>query len=591
MSETPFEPKSLRIIALFTDSDARYQIPPYQRHYEWGDDEVNQLWEDLIESWEDNPKGNYFLGSVITSKPRTETRYVDVIDGQQRLTTLMILFCVIRDLYPNLNENNDSEFAVPYNTIKEAIKSSQDGRERFVLQQRFLPGDNSKTDFAENIIADGATDNLERPHRSLMDQDNPKHKFINSAFIFREKLRELGQEKAEEFINYLFYRVQVIRIDCKEVSFAIKLFQVINTRGLNLSPADLLKSFLFGEISDDQGEADALRRHFMTDWAQTEEMVSECRESMVNMFTLYSYYIRASNPKRSLYEELSDQFRTQLNNGEGATEILGKIKGFVKDYNQTIYDDEENKAICSLWYLPWEMHWKSILLSALQESHSNYNEIAQEIRRFYYLNWLAKNTLTSIKQPSFDVIKEIKEGGSIDDIRKTLWKNSEESLIPDAIRNLDSNKMAEQRWAKPLLILLEYQNVDSCPYIYMNSKLHLEHIFPQSPESGWGHINKDVAEKYLNSAGNITLLSGKKNIGARNKPFAEKIGFYKGQQGNSEGTTSFTITQKIISDYETNKYEKQWTEEAMRNRKEWFLSKIAKLLDIETELADYKTKP
>jgi uncharacterized protein with ParB-like and HNH nuclease domain len=108
--EEPFKPLSLSIRELFGNADALYKIPQYQRPYKWEDEQIDKLWDDVYESYQ-NGEENYFLGSIITAKPRDNEKsaYVDVVDGQQRLTTLMIMFCVVRDLYPDINAGKFKE--------------------------------------------------------------------------------------------------------------------------------------------------------------------------------------------------------------------------------------------------------------------------------------------------------------------------------------------------------------------------------------------------------------------------------------------------------------------------------------------------
>ncbi len=101
--EDIFKPSSLTIKQLFGNTDALYQIPRYQRPYSWGDEQLEKLWDDLTESYES--ESNYFLGSVITAKPEESSTYLDIVDGQQRLTTLTIMMCVYRDLYPSINDH------------------------------------------------------------------------------------------------------------------------------------------------------------------------------------------------------------------------------------------------------------------------------------------------------------------------------------------------------------------------------------------------------------------------------------------------------------------------------------------------------
>ena len=116
-----FTPASLTIKQLFNNSDSLYQIPRYQRPYKWADEQVDKLWDDLTEAYE-NKTESYFLGSVITAAPQDTSSYLDIVDGQQRITTLMILFAVVRDLYTNLNRSPVTPD--PSNITIKTIKSS-----------------------------------------------------------------------------------------------------------------------------------------------------------------------------------------------------------------------------------------------------------------------------------------------------------------------------------------------------------------------------------------------------------------------------------------------------------------------------------
>ncbi|GAP71185.1 protein of unknown function DUF262 [Bacteroidales bacterium 6E] len=244
--EEPFKPLSLSIGELFGNIDALYKIPQYQRPYKWEDEQVEKLWDDIYDAYENN-EDNYFLGSIITAKPRDNEKsaYVDVVDGQQRITTLMILFCVIRDLYPEINKDNISQnpFAVDIDRLAASISrlGKADRLKLYTHRQH-------QSDFHEQIIK-GNTRDLRKPYKyQIKTDEEPKYKFINTAVIFREKFIVLGQAQSEELINYLFNQVKIIRIDCKNREFAIKLFQVLNDRGMDLTAADLIKSFLLEKL-------------------------------------------------------------------------------------------------------------------------------------------------------------------------------------------------------------------------------------------------------------------------------------------------------------------------------------------------------
>ena len=404
--EEPFKPLSLSIKELFGNADSLYKVPQYQRPYKWENDQVDKLWDDIYEAYE-NEEENYFLGSIITAKPRGDEKsaYVDVVDGQQRLTTLMILFCVVRDLYPKINEQNSDEnpFAVDINTIQSSIALF--GKSK---RLKLTTHSQHQSDFDELILS-GNTLSLKKPYKyQVRSDEEPKYKFTNTAIIFREKLSTLGEEASALLIDFLFNQVKIIRIDCKNREFAIKLFQVLNDRGMDLTAADLIKSFLLEKLYEKyKGDGDTTKlkeEQFISDWRCMEQNIKSCDISLNDLFIIYEYYLLGQNPKKSLYDELQNAFKDKDPNM-----VISDVKQFAELYVKKIYEIDD-KVLFSFWYIRWNMYWKSICLAALHEKYPDFELLIKALRRFYYLYWIAGKTLSQIKQTSFNLIKWIKEG-------------------------------------------------------------------------------------------------------------------------------------------------------------------------------------
>ena len=171
-----FNPKSLTINKLFTDVDSLYQIPKYQRPYKWTDDQIDKLRDDLWESYI-NQEANYFLGSVITAKPVKGGSYLDIVDGQQRMTTLIILFAVVRDIYPKINEVlcESDPSAIGETHLKSAIlHNDKFGRLRLHTHS------NHQSDF-DNIIVKGDISSLKNHIRKTLER--MKNQNINSLIL------------------------------------------------------------------------------------------------------------------------------------------------------------------------------------------------------------------------------------------------------------------------------------------------------------------------------------------------------------------------------------------------------------------------
>lgn len=579
--EDIFKPQSLTIGELLGNKDALYQIPRYQRPYSWGEDQLDKLWSDLVDAQHSEP--NYFLGSVITAKPEDVSNYLDVVDGQQRLTTLIILISVCRDLYPNINEDilESNPFAIDGTIVKSSIKLN-DRFERLRLKTH----SNHESDFQDLIIKDGKSILNKRPFKKdLRIEQAPHFKFMNASIFFKEKLEELGEKATGLFINYLFNSVKIIRIDCQSVSFAIKLFQVLNDRGLDLSNSDLIKSFLIGKIHKIyEHDADLKRQYedrFMDDWKSCEIIAIDTEESMNNLFVMFEYFLLEKNPEKSLYDELKRLFELRNPN-----DVIKEFKDFITNYKYQVYHSKDT-VIYSLYYLRWSVYWRTIVTTAIYVNYAEIPQFLKIFRRYYYINWIAGNTLSKIKQTSFNLIGALKRQDSIEIIRDELEKQlKKENTVEKAVINLNGDIYFEQ-WCKPLLFMIEYQQQENAYFFKMDDRtIQTEHILPKAYKSseGWEYIDELVAvSEWINSGANLTLLSGSKNLNARNYKYSRKVQSYDGtglEDINDKKVTSFNITQRLVNDYNANKFNKEWNIDSINNRWIWFCEQVEKMLEI-----------
>ena len=558
-----FDTLSLSVKEWLTDP-IPYQIPDYQRPYRWTTEEVKKLWDDVFEAYEKGEE-NYFLGPIITAAPKKDGSSPprDVIDGQQRLTTLVILCCVIRDKYPG---TLDGILGKEFNS---SILGTHGG---------------AQNDFEKHITRQGATLKNKRPDKGILKTDEPKHKFINTACFFLEKFHGWNNDKgsATDFIKFLFGSAGVIRIDCFSTSSAHKIFQVINTTGIDLTTSELIKSFLLGKLgpwcSANNVSLPNYEKRFISDWSDMERDAKACASNMEDIFTAYAYYILAKNPEKGLYDMMAARLSDSKPN-----DVVGDMKEFFATCREELYNETEGgKVIYSFRYLPWRTHWKSILIATFRHCPDDSAKLAKALRRFYYLYWIGGKTLLSVKHISFTIIDMVKKGKSADDIIKEMQRKIHFDGIAAMVKiNLAWSDIAREKWCKPLLLLLEHEATDDKRFIPLNKDLHLEHVLPRgySEETEWRHISEQVAGKYLESAGNLTLLSGRKNIIASNDSFDRKIQVYRGL-GGDQGMTALAITSEIVGDYDRDRYNKQWNEDSMRDRKRWFLEETEKILKI-----------
>lgn len=547
-----FKPEAKTILKIFCDADSYYQIPDYQRPYSWDTEQIEQMWEDIFSAMEASDE-NYFLGPLILIKRNED---FEVVDGQQRLTALTILFCVLRDLY--LKDNKKI-----INTIKSLV--DQKYRLRLITQAHY------QNQFEQQILG-----SVKFPENLLSKKERRKNKFINTALIFREKLSEINPNQLSQFVDFLLNKVIVISIICAKQNFAIKLFQVLNTRGLDLENADLIKSHLYGKLNEGQ-----VQNQFMATWAEVENISKEIDEPMENLFTFYEYYLLASNPKHSLFEELTDTEEFK----EDANKVIFSFKQFVGEFKAICESD--TRLLYSFKYLPNQVFWKAILTTARYVKFGDFEELCRELRKMFYSYWIAGYITSKMKQLSFNIIAMLKKGKKLSEIRKVI----EDKMAADNVIKLMSDNICNDAygdaWLKPLLILIEYEQTDNSRIVFIETdrKLHIDHVLPEKWEtkSYWrNHWTKEKAAQWLNRIGNLTLLSGKKNIAASNGSFPDKRDIYNGK-GRDEGATAFLISQKI-SDPKVSDPKKveviDWTEEQIRHRQCWLIKETEKLLDV-----------
>lgn len=586
--EESFKPLSVSVSQLFGDPKTLYRIPQYQRPYKWINEQVEQLWDDIWDAYENNVD-NYFLGSIITAKTSDESGYIDVVDGQQRMTTLMILFCVLRDNYKDINSNDTGNpFTVDIDAIKSAI-SLNNRNKRLKLFTHL----NHQSDFSKTILEEKATSAIEPISKNQLKNDQePIYKFKNTAIIFKEKLASLDSEERGKFVNYLFNRVQLIRIDCSNRDFAIKLFQVLNDRGMDLTAADLIKSYLIGLLNsyfkDDKELLKNYEQNFISDWHNMEEIMKNSDINLSELFTMYEYYLLANNPKKSLTEELQELFKK-----ENPNKVVANLRDFANLYDEKIVNTN-SKIIYSLRYIRWSMYWKTITMTAFTEKYKYIEELLWELRRFYYLSWIAGKTLSQIKQTSFNVIRAIKESKHINYIKKIFENKIEKDKIIVLVKeNLKSREIDEETWIKPLLLLIEYEMTDSSVphFIKIEKEIQLEHILPKRYDQyeEWNYITDKIAGIWLRSVANLTLLSGKKNVEAANSPFPIKMEVYS--SGKEKNTTSFRISQHILDDYNNEKFNKKWDESALKDRWQWFIEQFEKALNVKCDDLKIEGRP
>lgn len=581
-----FVPNTLTIKELF-NNDVKYKVPDYQRRYSWNDDQLFALWDDLYESYK-NDVPAYFLGSVVVVYNKNNG-YLEIIDGQQRLTTLMIMNCVLFKIFPNLEckdpvyPENDHLW-INRKSLEKCIYSD----DKFKLILQTAPEYN--TAFRDTILSDEIDfSQFKKPTKKQMKSDDPTFNFVNTAKFFYNHFMDnknfINEEDRNNFIHYIFTNVKVIRITCNSVSFAIKLFQVLNDRGLPLLSSDIVKSYILGRIDNEYNDDASLKDEFTNNWKKTEDMLKDYDLKMDDFIVYYEYYKLKKNPARQIVDELESVIKDKNTKiGDIILELYKFSEAIKKSY------DEENTIIYSLRLLPWNAYINTCLASMYKVDYNEKDKLLKLMRRYFYLAFISGKTLNQIKQTSFNLIAAIVENKSIEYIEKIFNESIERySMIKGTMEALDDDVYGEN-FLKPLLISIEYfvreDSNASNTIIKLNKDLHVDHVLPREflKNDYWkSYINEESGNEYKNKLGNMALLCSTKNEQALNFGFDIKCKIYRGKDkdGNSiNGVTCFNTTEEIASDYYESQEKEKWDIDLIIKRQNKQIERIKNMLEL-----------
>ncbi|RVZ19046.1 DUF262 domain-containing protein [Helicobacter pylori] len=577
---------------LATEFDSYYQIPIYQRPYQWTEENCKKLLDDLLSSYEYYKESDYFCGSlvliVIGTDSATNAKTYDVVDGQQRLSTFILLAKVLATLYNNEVLNNK--------TSKDFLEKSLgdiDGEKRKRLTFNTI-GLNAKDDF---VYA------LEHFNDSQASKNkNNKNNYLKNAICLKNYLKEKEIENINAFIKWLYLKVTFIKTTCPNISMALRIFSVLNARGLPLHAIDVFKVELLKKIAKEKDQEEfvsrwnALRQKCSKNESKFPKRKENKREKNAAEI-LFSWYLTYLNPVtsgKSMEERLADQFE-RLN--KPPLEYLKGIENFYNAYGEVLEMQDRHAHLLS--YLASDF-WRVILCTSILHHYSpqDIEALKELLVKFYYQNWVAEQTEPK-KQTNCNIIKALKEKQSVeniasivkkylDDDNNKITQNFREKLKNDHLYE-KHKKASKNSWLRPILILVEYFiSDDPRPKRIEKNDFHVEHILPQNPDLSSQWV-KDFSEEerglYTHSLANLTLLGGTKNTQASNKDFKEKKEIYMGNavklgkdKRGREKTFKVMTCYKMTIDI-AHKYT-EWTPKSLEKRKEELIQIIESVLTL-----------
>lgn len=499
-----------------------YKIPNYQRPYVWGKDQISDLLDDISFARNQNDKAEYFLGStVFQTKKDSDGEYAedDVLDGQQRLTTLFLITATIRDLTCNQNlkdtcskiiYQNANEFDGTPERIR-IIFDIRDEVKRFV--DTFIKIENGTSDNSKLIAEKNRTDDL-----SIKNMVNAIIE-IKSYFSSEE-----NQISVEDFFKFLNNKVILIYVASESLEDAFRMFTILNNRGVKLRNSDILKAENLRNISKTNQKTYAkyweeIENYFNEDF---DVFLSHIRTVLVKekaRLNLYDEYEKnVYNPQKYLQDEKKYiTLPPLLEKGEKTIDFLTDYKNhyddiFNKEHFHTFGDYKFDNLIAIMQNVLPADFWIPPLLSFYNKFGTNsLLEFTEKLDNKFSYDWIVGYTPTTRIENMTNIIKVIDETNQ-SDINKVLNGETFKINVPNLISTL-SEDIYGRRFARYILYKLDYfyGNTDK---INVPKIISVEHILPQNPKSESQWVTDFSEEERLsltNKIGNLVLISRRKN--------------------------------------------------------------------------------
>ncbi|GAA6933885.1 hypothetical protein DUHN57_00690 [Helicobacter pylori] len=323
MAEMKPDKKSLKNI-LVAEYDAYYQIPIYQRPYQWGKEQCEELLNDLFENYKDYRKDDYFCGSLVLIQSDEGNKTYDIVDGQQRLSTFILLAKVLATLYSErLTEKSKGYLQESWSDRHE------DGEKKKRKRLDFdLVGSSAKKDFQDalNFFDDlyaskGKNSKSNAPSKG-------KNSYLKNAICLKNYLEQKEIEDINDFIKWLYLKVNFITIICSDTDMALRIFNVLNARGLPLHATDIFKGELLKKLTEEKEQEELATR-----W---ENLRQKCLDNGFAMETLFSQHLTYLNPTTSK-ERTKIRLNTQFDElQKSPLEYLDVVEDFYKAYVEVL---------------------------------------------------------------------------------------------------------------------------------------------------------------------------------------------------------------------------------------------------------------
>ncbi|PEQ91761.1 hypothetical protein CN481_15855 [Bacillus sp. AFS006103] len=493
----------------------KFIIPEYQRPYAWSDEQIQTLFDDLVEYTENDNESTYFLGTIVSYE--NENNEQEIIDGQQRITSLFLL---LRALYSKLDSMTETKEVKNFKGQIESALWEQDELtaevdfEKTLIESRVMGDEGNKT-FATILISgtfeEGAKDNYSLNYK-----------------LFTELIEKYASNEPELFfwfIRNVLNKAILLPITADSQDTALTIFSTLNDRGLALSDADIFKAKIYNHL-DSKGKA-----VFIEQWQQLDDAATNANESIQKLFYYYMFYLRALENDRNtttpgIRKYYSRNNFEQLYKKDVMNNLNTVLNLWLVVNNRVEIEDEDwsknieiKKVLDGLSSYPNEFWKYPVVIYYLkyhgtQDFEEQFLIFLKKLLAVLAARYIVTPTINAVKRGILNLNSEI-----INSPMPTFdFATVDEQELKGKI------KTAHRNTVRMILKILAYQSQEEL----LPEKWEIEHILPQKWQSSYFPSNSDREVKELvEHIGNKIPFEKKLNIIASNGYFKKKQESYK----------------------------------------------------------------
>lgn len=542
------------------DRTERLEAPLFQRPYVWKRDENwVPLWEAIQaiaqKRWENKPCRPHFMGTIVLDQLKTPTGKIharQIIDGQQRLTTLQLLLAAIRDLS---SEYQESRYADAIKKLTDNyVPLSDDDNDKL----KVWPTNADREDFQQVIWAGSVEAVRALPH------SNPDDEYLipNAYLYFSEKLREWlvdGSEfvkRLECLYSALREDLHLVVIDLEEADDAQEIFETLNALGTPLLPADLVKNYLFRQAELQNINSGTLYDKYWRDFdglkSYWREEIRQGRLKRPRLDHFLGHYLVMMTGEEAIATQLFTGFKDFVgkSNGRDAASHMEMFKAYADvyksfdDYNE---DTREGLFFWRLYQLDTTTVYPLLLevfrTHASSESRKELLQILTDLESFLVRRSVCELTTKNYNRIFADLVKTLREQKTFSSAAIRQWmvtQTAETSLWPDddvfkdAWMKLKFYKRLKKTKTRMILEAInDAMRTSKTEKVKIEHFLTIEHLMPKEWKKHWAlPVNEDDTARWdqavdrredmLHRMGNLTLLTKSLNPAVSNGAWPKK---------------------------------------------------------------------